>query len=192
VHDPEEEKPMGIASEIQKLEQLRLIGTLTDEEFAKAKSNLLATPSRAAVNEAGPYLEEQFAELHAQNELARLDRDWDIERQRYQIMGRYGLMYTPTVGTALATAVIGAAFGIFWTALGFTMTNVWSAFGLLNEGPFLVINFIVPLLGILFTIGAIWRGVYYWLLAQNHATAYRVYQQRRDKLLSPNMRSVKP
>src|SRR5687768_12151 len=97
---------MSLADELAKLEELRRTGALTETEFAQAKAKLLAAdapPARDAVVEK---LGEQLAETRYQNELARIDREWQIEREKYMLTGKYGRRYIPTVGMGLVVAII--------------------------------------------------------------------------------------
>lgn len=171
---------MGIADELQKLSDLLTQGVLTKEEFTQAKARLLANPTGAPTVEVGSFFEEQLAEVRHQNELARIDREWEIERRRYQIVGRNGRTFTPTIGTGLATAFVGGFFGLFWTAVAYVATEV-SRISLFPDHSFSIIGSICVTIGLLFTIGAIWRGLYLCLLAQNYNVAYRAYKARHLK-----------
>ena len=151
--------------------------------FQRAKTILLENLPAINANPMSPFVEEQLAQVRIQNELERIDREWEIERRQYQIIGRYGRSFIPTIGTGISTAIVGGLFGIFWTVTALTITNATSHFGI-EDGPFSIINTFFPLIGILITITAIWRGIYCCLLAQNHNVAYQAYQQRRLKVSS--------
>src|SRR5262245_35284278 len=83
---------MGLADELQKLEELRQRGTLTEEEFVQAKQSLLSG--------AGDAMSAHLDEIKYQNELARVDREWEIEREQYLITTRYGQRVVPEPGGA--------------------------------------------------------------------------------------------
>ena len=169
---------MGIADELQKLEQLRQSGSLTDTEFAQAKIRLLESPSQVVNADLGLVLEDQLAQVRFQNELARIDREWDIERRQYQIVGRYGRIFTPTIGTGIATAVAGTLFGLIWTFIALMVVDAAKETGFVSE-TFSSISTVLPIVGILMIGIALWRGLYCALLAHNHKVALRKYQQRR-------------
>ena len=168
---------MGIADELQKLEQLRSSGALTDGEFAQAKTLLLTNPPTSENSQVSPFIEDQLSEVRYQNELARIDREWDIERRQFQIMNRYGRTFIPTVGMGITTAVVGGIFGAFWTAIALVITNASTSM-LSDGGPFALIGAIFPLIGVVFTLAAVGRGVYCCLLAQQYNEAYAAYQER--------------
>lgn len=166
---------MSLADDLTKLEELRRSGALTESEFAAAKGRLLAAdPAPAAKSDAvADALSEQLAETRYQNELDRIDREWQIERERYMISGKHG-RHLPTAGEGLATAVIGGGFGAIWTVTTFSMTS-----GSPDFGPFAVANVVMPLFGVVFTAGAIGLGIYATNKAQAYNQALAAYQKRR-------------
>ena len=100
---------MSIADELLKLHTLHKEGMLTDEELERAKASLLADPSGPAAG--------QLKEIRRQNEVAQLDREWQIERERYMVYGRYGSRYIPNRITSVIGGVLITGFGIFWTIM---------------------------------------------------------------------------
>src|SRR5205085_1477539 len=105
-------QPMSLADEIKKLEELRWNGTLTDDEFARAKASLLAAhgapaePAAAGGDAAvAGNLAGQLAEVRYQNELARIDREWEAEKEQYAVTDRYGRRQLPTTGMGIGIAV---------------------------------------------------------------------------------------
>src|SRR5262245_39381991 len=93
--DESEATPMNIADELRKLQDLHRSGVLTDEEFATAKAAVLAgnTTDDRAGNE--PAMHAHLEEIKLQNEVARLDREWELEREQYMVAGKYGYRYIP-------------------------------------------------------------------------------------------------
>jgi hypothetical protein len=152
---------MSIADELLKLNRLHQEGMLTDEEFEKAKAAVLVAPL------ANPPADE-LAEIRRQNEVAQLDREWQIERERYMMTSRYGGRYAPNRATSLIGGIIIAAFGTFWTI---------TAFGMGAPGLF-------PLFGVLFVLGGIGVSAYSFIKAGEYEQAYRRYQQRRASLVN--------
>jgi DNA-directed RNA polymerase subunit RPC12/RpoP len=74
--------------------------------------------------------------IELQNDLERLDREWDNQRQGYLVRGKNGHVSEPSsVGTIIA-GVIAIVFGIFW--MGFTGSmgapGFFSLFGLVFIG----------------------------------------------------------
>jgi hypothetical protein len=164
---------MSIADELSKLEELHRNGTLNEVEFAKAKALLLNGPAP----QESLVLAQQQAEIHHQNELARIDREWEMQRQQYLITTRYGMRQLPTTGMGTGTAIIGGAFGVFWTIMAIAITG-----GAPNDGPFVIAKVIFPLFGILFTGGAIVFGINCNLKAKKYQEAYEAYQRRRQQV----------
>src|SRR5262245_42739651 len=106
---------MSIADELSKLEDLRRRGVLSEPEFAQAKASVLAGTSAPADSPLAEHLADQLAEVRYQNELAQIDREWEIERQNYLVADRRGVRHIPTTGASLASAGLVGVFGIFWT-----------------------------------------------------------------------------
>jgi hypothetical protein len=164
---------MNLADELERLDQLRRSGALTDDEFERAKTLLLQGTPPAADPDLGDHLADQLAEVKAQNELARIDREWEIEREQYMIVGRYGRRHVPTTGMGIATAVIGGGFGIFWTIMAFSIAS-----GPV-PGPAGGIGSIFPLFGVVFIAVAVGWGIYCMNRAQKYEEAYQAYRARR-------------
>ena len=164
---------MSIADELQKLEDLRRSGSLTDEEFTHAKATVLAGSNSSPGEQVGQHLSEQLAEVRYQNELARVDREWEIERQRFYITGRYGARYLPTTGMGIGIATVGGIFGLFWTIMAVSITGSGP-----DPGAFGVAKVVFPLFGVLFIVGAIAYGIYCYSRAQEYKKALAEYQSR--------------
>jgi hypothetical protein len=163
---------MSLADDLVKLEELRRTGALTEEEFATAKGNLLAGES--PTNDAAERLGQQLAEVRYQNELARLDREWANEKEKYMLTGRYGLRYLPTAAMGWGTAVFGGAFGVFWVILAVAITS-----GMPDSGDFGVVRILFPVIGGLLPLGAVVFGIYIVRRAEAYNRALAAYQARR-------------
>jgi hypothetical protein len=171
---------MSIADELTKLEDLRRNGTLSEAEFAKAKALLLNSPPPAQ-EALVKHLDDQHAETKYQNELARIDREWEIERQQYYVTNRYGVRQLPTTGMGLGIAVIGGVFGVFWTIMAIAITG-----GAPDVGPFPIAKVIFPLFGVLFTGAAVVFGIVCNVRAKKYQQAYEAYQTRRHQVRPRN------
>jgi hypothetical protein len=170
---------VSIADEIQKLEELRRGGSLTDEEFAQAKAKVLAGADSSTGEEVGQQLSDHLAEVRYQNELARVDREWEMERQKYFITDRYGRRHIPTSGMGVATAVIGGIFGVFWTIMAIAITASGP-----SDGPFGIAKVVMPLFGVVFIVAAIGYGIHCYSRAQQYEKALAAYQARRRAITS--------
>jgi hypothetical protein len=152
---------MSIADELLKLNRLHQEGMLSDEEFEKAKAAVLVAP---LAHPGADHLEE----IRNQNEVAQLDREWQNERERYMVVGRYGTRSIPNRATSLIGGVVIAGFGTLWTIMAASM----GAPGLF------------PLFGVLFVLAGVGMSVYSFIKAGEYEQAYRRYQERRAALLN--------
>jgi Short C-terminal domain len=165
---------MSIADELRKLGELHRSGALTDEEFATAKARVLADQGQdAPADSQQEALREQLGELKRENELARLDREWQLERERYQMTGRYGARYMPTKASGIVMGVVTAGFGVVWTVMA-------AGIGGGLDGP----GSIMPLFGVLFVLVGIGVGAYTFLRATQLEQAQQRYQRRRALIIS--------
>ena len=168
---------MSIADDLSRLEELRRNGTLSEAEFANAKALLLNNPAPPAQEPLVKHLADQQAEIKYQNELARIDREWEMQRQQYYVTTRYGVRQLPTTGMGIGIAVVGGAFGVFWTIMAIAITGSAP-----DVGPFSVAKLIFPLFGILFTGAAIVFGIVCNIRAKKYQEAYEAYQRRRQQV----------
>jgi hypothetical protein len=108
-------------------------------------------------------------EPRRQEELARVDREWQRERDRYLVTGRSGARYVPTVAASVVTAVVAVGLGLLWTATAVSLMN--------GLGPF-------PLFGLFFVALGLWVSVSAFRKAVRYRRAHDRYQRRRAELLS--------
>lgn len=168
--------PVSLADELKKLEGLRWNGTLTDAEFERAKAALFAQlPSneQPTAEEVGK-LESELAELRAEKELERIDREWEAEREQFLITGKHGGKHIPTVGGGIFVAGFIGLFGVFWTVMAFSITSSAP-----DEMPFSVAKVVFPLVGIAFTGFGVISGIGAMNKAKEYEQAHAAYQARR-------------
>lgn len=168
--------PASLADELKKLEGLRWNGTLTDAEFERAKAALfsqLPTSDQPTADDVSK-LEAELAELRAEKELERIDREWEAERQQFMWVDKHGLKHVPTTGGAMAGGGVAAAFGAVWTVFAISITSSGPSFG-----PFAVAKVFFPLVGIAITIGAIAMAFVGARKATEYEKAHAAYQARR-------------
>jgi Short C-terminal domain len=156
---------MSMAEELRKLQDLRDAGTLSDEEFAAAKATVLA--GGAADMPAERAVEGHLEEIKHQNDVAQLDREWAMERERYMVAGRYGYRYVPNRGMSLLGGLVVSTFGIIWTVMAASM-----------GAPVFF-----PLFGLLFIFAGIGVSAYSFLQANRYEEARLRYQRRRAQML---------
>jgi hypothetical protein len=159
---------MGLADEIGKLQELRESGALTDEEFARAKAAVLASGSLQANQPDDAPLQRHLQHIEIQNEIERLDREWELEREKYMATGRYGSRHVPSEGGSIVAALIIGGFGLFWTI------------GAASMGA----PAIFPIFGIVFVVLGVGASLSGFTKAGEYQHAYREYQERRARLLA--------
>jgi hypothetical protein len=172
---------MTLADELKKLEELRWNGTLSDAEFAQAKAALLAKLEQSAEGAAG--LGEQLAEIRYQNELARLDREWESEKEKYVLTGRHGVRYLPSIGMGWYTAGVGGIVSVCWVILAVGITSAMP-----DSGDFGVVRILFPLIGGLLPLGAVAFGLYIVRRAGAYNRALAAYKARRAALAPDDFR----
>jgi uncharacterized Zn finger protein (UPF0148 family) len=130
--------------------------------FTEVLEDLKATQSEMAAD---------LETLRLQNELERIDREWDRESRRYEIVGRNGRRSTPGSGSSIAAVLGGglaAVFVIFWISRSTEM-----------GAPA-----IFPLFGIAMLIAVVF-GIFRTLGKSNaYAEAERKHLRERRQLLS--------
>jgi hypothetical protein len=172
---------MSLADEIKKLEELHRSGALTDEEFVKAKAAILDAP--AGDTTTGNFAA-QLGEIRHQAELARIDREWEIEKEQYKIASGYGARYLPTKGMGFAFIGFGGGSGAFWIVMTFLLYEEMKG----EHGPPLGLMAFFVLVGIALTAGAIWYGIHVIRKAEAHSKALAAYQARRAGLKPRELR----
>ena len=100
-----------------------------------------------------------------EDELARIDREWDRERERYMVHRRNGRRYVPSAAAAVVMGVLGVGFGLFWTVITLNLGGGLS-------GAF-------PLFGVLFVCLAAGISIHQFNKARRYQAAYEAYQRRR-------------
>jgi hypothetical protein len=161
---------MGLADELQKLEQLRQAGTLSTAEFVQAKVALLNTAT--SITDSG-----KLEQLTREAELARVDREWESERQGFNVLSRYGIQQRPSKTVGIGSALFGGAFGAFWTYMVSSMPSSSPDFT-----PFNMMRMVFPIFGVIFTLYAIWTGISMYFKAQGYELAEQAYLERRAKV----------
>jgi hypothetical protein len=111
-------------------------------------------------------IENRLANIEIQNDIARIDREWEQEREGYYIRGKHGHRHLPSKAGSVAMAIVVTGFGVFWTAMA-------SRAG----APF-------ALFGIIFIGAAIASGVWGFTKATQYEAGRRAYEQRRLSALT--------
>ena len=163
---------MTISEELQKLDELRRNGTISYDEFEIAKRKVLEGPQEAPRSD-------HLEEIIAQNELAQLDREWELERENYMVAGKYGHKHIPGRFSSAFGGFFIVGFGIFWTAMAASMTGFGGA-GIVS---------IFPLFGVLFVVFGAGMSIMAFVKAGQYEEAQERYQRRRRELQNKNRKT---
>jgi hypothetical protein len=109
---------------------------------------------------------QKLAELERQNRLAQIDREWEVERERYLATTKDGRKQEPSEIGAVIAGIIAVCFGIFWTS---------------SLLPFAPVFF--RLFGVIFIVAGIGIAVYGYQEAKDYRAAQRRYQRRKSEAL---------
>lgn len=143
---------------------------------------------------------DELSELQRQNEvnrlenqLNRLDFEWEKEKEQYMITRRYGYgrdgygygeRYLPTKGGAVGGGIGLTAFGILWTIIAFAITSGFSSGPFEDSGsPFGIVSVVFPLFGVVFIFMGIVSSVMAYNKAEKYEQARRRYENRRSELM---------
>jgi DNA-directed RNA polymerase subunit RPC12/RpoP len=108
----------------------------------------------------------QLEEITRQNEVERIDREWEQEREQYLTHHKDGTRSEPNAIGGLVMAVIAVGFGIFWM---FTASKI--------AGP-------MGLFGLVFIGFGFYALVANTKSAEGYARAKERYRRRRQKALA--------
>ncbi len=147
---------MNVADELKKLQELHQSGALSDEEFAAGMDAVFAGGATA-------------------NEIECLDREWQLERERYTVTGKLGKRYFPSRAMSFLYGLANVGFGI-----------VWITYGASTGAPF---HFL--LLGVLAILGGFAVSAYLFSRAIAHERAFERYQRRRAMVFAKR-REIEP
>ncbi len=156
---------MTISDEIQKLEELRSNGILSQQEFEIAKRRVV---EGSLGNAASDHLEE----IKAQNEVAQLDREWALERENYMVRGQHGHKHIPSKFGSLFWGLFIVGFGIFWTAMAMPVMGFGGVVS------------IFPLFGVLFILIGVGTSIDAFVKAGQYEEAQERYQRHRREILN--------
>jgi hypothetical protein len=124
-------------------------------------------------------MSERLEHLESQNELYRLDSEWQTGREQYMITSRYGGRYVPSAFAAVVIGILGVGFGLFWIVMGLGMADNFAGSGM---------ALYMPLFGLVFIVAGIVVSFYQFYMAQRYQAAYATYQRRRAKILDDSHR----
>jgi hypothetical protein len=127
-------------------------------------------------------LSDRLDSLTSQNEVAELDRDWDVERRKYLVVvGKHGNTVVPTKIGSIVAALFAVAFGTVWT----TFTSV-VALTMVSSSLLAFPVIVFPLAGIAILVSGIHAGITGVGKAEGYKRAEAQYHRRRAELRNPH------
>jgi len=115
-------------------------------------------------------IEEKLDELHREQKLAALDREWDKAQEGFKFRRKDGSTYLPSKGGSILSGIIGIGMGIVAMVVGLGMSS-----GNDPGGIFVLFGLAAMCIGV---------GTTVWQFHQADAyeSAKRRYQQRRRQI----------
>jgi len=121
-----------------------------------------------------------MAAMNRDEELARIDSDWEREREQYRFMGKRGPYYPNSPIVSLFSGMLLVAFAGWWTWLAISMTTPFAAtpsFPAFAQWCF-------PLFGLLFLLVGLAASIGSYRTAVAYQRALSQYQARRAAVLA--------
>jgi len=130
-------------------------------------------------------------QIRIEQELARLDRDWQLGRERFMVRGKDGELNVPVKAGVLTGGVIVIVFGIFWTVMASGIAAA-AGFGIgaAGGGPLRLLPGFFPCFGVLFVIFGIVNVVTGYRKAVEFEQSQQQYHKERCRLLAELNSSV--
>lgn len=108
----------------------------------------------------------QLEEIRRQNEVERIDREWEQEREKYMTKHKDGSRSEPNAAGGIVMGILFVGFGLFWLVMASQASAVMGLFG------FVFIGF------------AVYSAIQNTRMADEYAKAQERYRQRRAKALA--------
>lgn len=124
------------------------------------------TESLESIDQRTRDIAEDVEAIRAHQEMEQLDRDWMMDRVKYQTRSENGELSVPTAGGAIIGAVAVSIFGVFWIVMA------------INMGA----PFFFPLFGVFFIVVALTGGFGVAAKAKAFGQRQHEYQRQRREL----------
>ena len=132
--------------------------------------NAVYTEILEAIDQRTAEMAQDLDVIRRQNEIERLDREWQLKRDSLMVRGKHGSVSKPSVAGGLVGALVAGGFGVFWTV---TAASAGAP------------GFFV-LFGVLFVIMAIVMGISTATKATEYQDAEQNYLRQRESLMQSN------
>ncbi len=143
-------------------------GYCSSRLVVRRSGGAIFTEVLAEIREKTERMSENLEVIRLQNDLERLDREWQMGRERYLVVDKHGRSHLPSRGASLLVGLVVAGFGVFWTV---------TAAGMGAPGFF-------PLFGVLFVGMAVWMAFAGAAKAAAYERDCAAYEGRRGRLLA--------
>lgn len=111
--------------------------------------------------------------IEIQNEIERLDREWDMWRQSNLPRGKSGQIQEPSPVATGIFGTVAAGFVIVWIVVAYSLTS--------RVGG--VVSFVFPLFGLFVLAGLIYNVVNGMTAGSGYGDARKIYESKRTRLL---------
>lgn len=124
-------------------------------------------------------------QLRIEQEIARLDREWQLGRERFMVRGKDGQIRVPEKTPLLIGGGIAVVFGILWMLFaGGIAAFMGSGIHAVGGGPLSLLPGLFPCFGLLFIAVAIFGTMTAYRKADDFARHQQQYHAERSKLLA--------
>ncbi|MEQ8819096.1 MAG: zinc ribbon domain-containing protein [Sumerlaeia bacterium] len=122
-------------------------------------------------------IQEDIEVLHLQNDLERLDREWEHERESLLMYDKHGRAHEPSKATTIAQAI----FGVVFLVVAFTLVTGGNAFRTFGSALPSMLFMVVAAIVVLGLVAGLFRS---FGKAGHYATRQSDYHARRHRLLA--------
>ena len=122
-------------------------------------------------------LSQQVQSLTGHSELAALDHEWQMEREKYMVTRQDGARHIPSEAGAIGGGIAITIFGCVWIGMASSMNSMDPSFG-----PSSIADNAFPLFGLVFIIVGIVASVIAYNKAGDHRRAQQRYRRRRTEI----------
>lgn len=128
---------------------------------------------------------ETTEQLRIEQEISRLDREWQLGRERFMVRGKDGQLSVPGKTGVMFGGAIAVVFGIFWMLFaGGIATLIGSGIHAAGGGPLSLLPGLFPCFGLLFIGVAIFGTISAFRKADDFARHQQQYHAERSRLLA--------
>jgi LSD1 subclass zinc finger protein len=129
---------------------------------------------------------EDLEAIRLQNELERIDREWQLQREQFMVRSKDGSTSVPSETGSAIGSIIAVVFGVFWLFMAVSIfkaaDSILPFFGPLDV-PFGCVGPFFVLFGVVFIVAALAGGFSSAAKARQYRDAEQAYQSQREEIL---------